>query len=235
MNKEQFYQCLGNSNKFTEETIGKLTGIINDFPYCQSARILLAITLFKEKDIRYDKELGTTAIYAANRGVFKKHIYKAGSKIKQVVLPDEHEEEIKIRELRTEKKTKSESADRITELRKIVEERILEIETEEKAKTTDFKEKLVPEKTKKDLIDQFIENEPSISRQKGTFFNPVTAAKRSVTDQENIISETLAKIYLDQGFIDKAISTYEKLSLKYPEKSTYFAALIEKVEKKRES
>jgi hypothetical protein len=235
MNKEQFYHCLSDNHQLTKDTIGPLSEIVNDFPYCQSARILLAITLYKEKDIRYDKELATTAIYAANRGILKKRIHQAGIKTKTVVLPDEQKSASIRPEKRTEKIEESESTGRISELKKVIEERILEIEAEEKAKIADLGKKTHPEKSKKVLIDQFIENEPSITRQKGTFFNPVMAAKKSVTDQENIISETLAQIYMDQGFVDKAISTYEKLSLKYPEKSTYFAALIEKAEKKRES
>lgn len=43
-------------------------------------------------------------------------------------------------------------------------------------------------------------------------------------------TETLAKVYLDQGYKDKAKEIYSKLSLRYPEKSVYFAALIEKID-----
>lgn len=80
----------------------------------------------------------------------------------------------------------------------------------------------------KELIDRFIKNEPKITP-KREFFNPVDKAKRSSLDNEDIVSETLAKIHLQQGNTEKAIKIYEKLILIYPEKSVYFAAQIVKV------
>jgi tetratricopeptide (TPR) repeat protein len=52
-------------------------------------------------------------------------------------------------------------------------------------------------------------------------------------DDDDMVSEELAEIYLNQGLYDEAIDTYRKLSLLNSEKSIYFAGLIAKIEEKR--
>ena len=81
------------------------------------------------------------------------------------------------------------------------------------------------------LLDKFILNEPKMARPKKEFFNPITNAKKSLDENEVLISETLAKIYWNQKNYDKAIKAYEQLSLLYPNKSTTFANLITKIRK----
>lgn len=81
------------------------------------------------------------------------------------------------------------------------------------------------------LIDKFIQSEPRIVPAKAEFYSPVNMARLSVVEHEDIVSETLAKIYLQQGNHSKAMSIYEKLSLFYPEKKLYFAARISEIEK----
>jgi tetratricopeptide (TPR) repeat protein len=239
MNKELFNGYLKNRDNLTTEAINSLTELVEDFPYCQSARILLSAVLYKEKDIRYETELTTTAVYAGDRSILRKRIYQIGEQKAQVVLPDEHietETEEQVTKIEAEETKPTEEpvpVDKYEELKRIVRERIAQIEKEQEQQSE--QQKPLSGKTKTELIDEFIRNEPSISRQKGAFFNPVEAARSSVVDQENIISETLAKIYMDQGFYKKAIKTYEKLSLKFPEKSAYFAALIKKAEKELET
>ncbi|MSQ78606.1 MAG: hypothetical protein EXR21_02865 [Flavobacteriaceae bacterium] len=79
------------------------------------------------------------------------------------------------------------------------------------------------------ILENFMQHTPTISRPKAEFFNPIKSAKKSVEEDEDIATETLARIVLKQGNALKAIRIYEKLILKYPDKSTIFAGQIEKI------
>ncbi len=81
-----------------------------------------------------------------------------------------------------------------------------------------------------ELIEKFIKEEPRISKPKKEFFSPVNAARQSVVEDLDFVTETLAGIYAKQGNTSKAIRAYQTLSLRYPEKKLYFASLIEKLE-----
>ena len=108
--------------------------------------------------------------------------------------------------------------------RKKLKQFILESETNKKGK--------LPKKRKAsiEIIDQFIQNEPSV-RKPSDHIAPMDIAQKSITDHDDLVSETLANIYLKQGNYQKAILIFEKLSLIIPEKNTYFATQIEKIKK----
>ncbi len=80
------------------------------------------------------------------------------------------------------------------------------------------------------LIDKFIETNPRISPHAESI-NTEDFSKDSIKEHESFFTDTLAQIYIKQGHYAKAIFAYEKLSLKYPEKSTYFADQISEIKK----
>lgn len=93
------------------------------------------------------------------------------------------------------------------------------------------KETIENPKNSNELIEKFINTEPRISKPtKATFFSPQVMAKKSIEENDEIVSETLASIYAAQGDVQRATKVYKKLGLLNPEKSAYFAALIKKLE-----
>ena len=89
-------------------------------------------------------------------------------------------------------------------------------------------------KRKQDIVDSFIESNPKIE------FSPTTAppkknlSKESLIPSEALMTETLARVYVEQKNFKKAKQAYRILSLKYPEKSGFFADQIRAVEQLEE-
>ncbi|WKW46289.1 tetratricopeptide repeat protein [Myroides sp. JBRI-B21084] len=95
-------------------------------------------------------------------------------------------------------------------------------------------EETIPNKQKKmELIDRFIEANPKITPSK-TAVTPAINLDRNEEEEPYYMTETLARIYLEQKKYQKAIQAYEILILKYPEKSSLFANRISDIKKLQE-
>eukprot|EP01132_Coremiostelium_polycephalum_P013072 gene13072-15952_t len=69
-----------------------------------------------------------------------------------------------------------------------------------------------PDHKETEIIDSFLKKDPQISPPKAEQIDNENKAKKSAEDQNDLVSETLAKIYIEQMLYHKAIDTYQKLS-----------------------
>ena len=83
-----------------------------------------------------------------------------------------------------------------------------------------------------ELIDEFISKNPKISPSKNT--KKTNLAKENLSTPDSLMTETLARVYLEQKNYKKAIQAYKILILKNPEKSGFFADQIRAIERLQE-
>ena len=222
MRNEKLIENIQNPMRIGEKEITDMRISLQAFPYFQSMQLLYAKGLHNVDSIGYNKQLRKAAAYASDR----EFLFKL---ITENVITYENPNEIRIEPKKEE-----------TQIKKIKIKKELEIGTPlqfTKKETHSFSEWLALTKVKKidrtknqnagNLIDKFIEGEPTIGKpKKEVFFSPIKSAKESLIENDEIVTETLARVYLEQGYLDKAITAYEKLSLKFPQKSSLFANQI---------
>mgnify|MGYP003394231168 CR=1 FL=1 len=85
-----------------------------------------------------------------------------------------------------------------------------------------------------ELIERFIQHSVPAPLPKVSFFNPQEAGKRSLLEQADLVTETLARIYEAQGHVGKAIAAYERLAAKHPDRAAHFRALAKALEGRRD-
>lgn len=116
-----------------------------------------------------------------------------------------------------------------TEWLKLSSARPVERSIQEEKITTLDKKAASDRKRKFALIDRFISNNPKIVPKKDQVPN-INLAENEI-EAEGLMTETLARVYVEQKKYKKAVQAFKILSLKYPEKSGFFADQIKSIKR----
>ncbi len=225
---KEYISILKNPETLEADQILGVRSIIEEFPYFQSARAIYLKGLKDQDSYKYNNELKITAAYTADRTLLfdfitsktfdsQKNIHNA---IQQKLLSEEPksivEEKLDIGKPLTFGKTETHSFNQWLQLS--VKKPI--VRNEETPKDT--------KDTNATIIDRFIKSNPKISPPKKGVDIDISISKNN--PDSSLMTETLARVYLEQKKYDSAIKAYRILSLKYPEKSGFFADQIKRVQ-----
>ena len=211
MNKKNFIKILQQPEKLSKKELLFLQEISDEFPYFQPSRAIYLKSLAENEDIKFKKHLKSTAIYSRDRKIlfdFIKNIQNQNDK----VFFNKNE---------------------ITSA--IVENSISDsLEISEQNSFVDWLKlsNLKPiDRTKEaQTVDKFISKKPKI-KIKADKTQTENDINDDLSNQSGFMTETLAKLYLNQKNYEKAIQSYKILILKFPEKNSYFADQIKKIKK----
>ena len=187
---DSFSKILKEFDPSDSSTSTVLKGVLNTYPFFQSASAYYLKTLKVQEKESFNELLPKTAILTHNRSILRNWIYeKEENKINKEVD-------------KIEKYSFLDWFDVINESESNLDYKI-------------------------DLIDKFIKNSPKIKIDKE--YKPEVEIIPESKVKDDLITETLAKIYINQKKYNKAIKAYNILSLKYPKKSSFFADQIERI------
>ncbi len=210
MNNKNISALIRKPQQISSADITNIDAIISQNPYFQVGQILLARGLLNTHSIRYNQQLKKAAAYCLDRNKL----------FKLITL-----EKINLENNEYNKQQPKSVVEKL-EIGKPLD--FNEYESHSFSEWLNLLNAKKIERKKPELIDQFLKKNKKISRpKKGEFFKATDIAKESLIDNEELVTPTLAKVYLEQGHYDKAISAYNKLILKYPKKNSFFADQIE--------
>ena len=232
MNTNNFITLLKHPEQIKEEDNIVLKSVIDAYPYFQSARAIYLKGLKNEESFKYNSELKITAAHTSDRTILFDFITSSifsSQVIKENTAKETHHqitEKISIENpVIIKNKLSIGKPIAFTQQETHSFNEWLQLSTFKKIERTPIKKHQKQDKAT--LIDTFIKQNPKISRiDKHTEYAlKITES----TSESSIMTETLAKVYLEQKKYENAIKAYEILSLKYPEKSGFFADQIKRI------
>ena len=217
MNRSEFTKLASQPETISEKQTQLLGTVVQEFPFFQTAKILELRGLKKQRSYQYNQALKVCAAHTTDRTVLFDFITQETLEKIQDTVADI----VEGTPLEFDKK----------EHHSFVE--WLNITTPKPIERTTHKTSKKPIDNT-DIIDRFIESNPKISI-KPTDEKAIDLTKNQKIDPQELMTETLARVYWEQKKYKKAIQAFKILSLKYPEKSGFFADQIKKLKKAQAS
>ncbi len=251
MKRENIIAFVHDPSKLDQSSLGELEELLNTYPWFQTAHLLVAKNHHNIDSIKFHEVLRDSAAYAGDRTVLYHLIHAPATKTgtgwmaepgKEMTGAPGQEEELVQSLPDQEPVIDSKDEFVFTEAYQLKEESVPSDTTaiEEYTFTGwfDHFQSISPGKPAKteqeDLIDKFIKDSPALARGQDVPQRDIDMSGVGSLDSDSFMTETLARVYEKQGLLKKAIFAYEKLSLKYPEKSTYFASQINRIKSQLE-
>ena len=257
MKISEFTSLLKEPCTITNNQINSIEGILEDYPYFQAARILHLKGLKNQHSFKYNATLKVAAAYTTNRTVLFDFITAdtldasdAIEQQQQLIISNEVIDVEVVKQSLVSRpinpiETKIQTVEKKLEIGKPLTFNLSEmhsfsewlqlsntkpIERKETVLTSEpktIKQDLSNNEDKFDLIEQFINSKPKIKPT--TVIESIDVSFESIKEDNTLMTETLARVYLEQKKYDKAIQAFKILSLKYPEKSSFFADRIKAI------
>ncbi len=229
-NSENFTNLVLNFDPKNSIQKKELENIIFKFPYFQIAHAIYLKSLKIQDPFNFDLILKKTAILSSKRKLIFNWIEDNENNLFDII-------ERSIENITKESKEIDNSIRGISTNNKSIEDeqKMLFVDWVMSYKDSKKESEDRPLESKIEIIDSFIEKNPKIkkSMDKVEEDNFLNLASDNKFDKSVLMTETLAKIYVKQNKIKKALYAYKILSLKYPEKSSFFANQIKKLQKKQ--
>ena len=218
------------------QSISNLQELVRRYPYYHTARILLLQALFKQHSPAFDKELKKSSSLIPNRTTLFNQIerrnYLADEERRKHNSDDEEQKADKTDEVIDTFLSNSQQTS--TPSRKVAVDATQDYISYLMQTNPDEEEILADETGDLEVIDDFLKNKNKrfVIRDDADVNSDESQPEDEQKAHNNeILTETLAQIYIKQGKFEKAIEIIGRLSLIYPKKNRYFADQIRFLEK----
>lgn len=217
MTKEQLYNYLGDPSLLSQETLPELEQLVDSYPYAGTLVFLYLYNLALLGDVRYQSELQRLAIQLPSRrllyGLVEHHLpFEAG----QTHLQPSGEMTLDaidkfLREVAPDEPLSAELPYETINTSSSVDYFASELVAGEGDDPAASFARLIPQPT------------ASPREEEKTYEKAVSKEPGDGEIEEELFTETLAKIHIQQQRYDKALEIFRSIVARYPQKSLYFA------------